>query len=168
MQVLRTVLLITGIGLWNTWQGKIKVSCEDRTRRALEHFGAVKCFGRTECKVCHCSSHLLPRTRQLRDRQWWRVTLFHVLRPAKKQAICDPLPQLSRALTWLSAPDRTEKSAHPSSPASTLTPPLPSSAPRQHIQDMHTYTPWLLWSFSLLVWVSSNAPAKYESRALIS
>lgn len=76
MQVLRTVLLITGIGLWNTWQGKIKVSCDDGIRRILEHFGGSEDFGRTESKVGHCSSHLLARARQLRDRQRWRVTFF--------------------------------------------------------------------------------------------
>lgn len=156
--VVRTVLLITGVGLWNTWNSKTR-----------ENYGVLWglvnegswTLGRTQSQVGHWSSYFLSRTRHW-ERQRWRETHLLMLRAADRQAICHPLPQLSEALTSLSAPDPAEMSAHPQQPQLCLFP------IRQRLQDMHTHTTSVLWSLIVFPWVSSNVPAKCESRAMIS
>lgn len=54
MQVVRAVLLILGIRLWNIWNSKAwqsKVSWEDWKTRVTESSWGVKCFGGAESKV---------------------------------------------------------------------------------------------------------------------
>lgn len=168
MQVLRTVLLITGIGLWNTWQGKIKVSCDDGIRRILEHFGAVKTLVGQRARWVTVAHICWPEqgSWETDKVEEWHFSHAQI---SKKTSHLSTSPSALQSphLAFNTWPNREvcspqQPSQHPHSCSSLLS---SQAVPTGHA---HTHTPLLLWSFIAPPWVSSNVPAKYESRARIS
>lgn len=124
---------------------------------------AIEGFGRTESKVCHAAQTCCPEQGSW-DPYKGKSDSFSHAQTSKQTSHLPSSPSALWALTCLSTPDPAEVSAHPQHPQPCLFPPSSQAVPAGYAHTHRGSSDPLLF----FPWVSSNVPAKYESRAMIS